>query len=55
MSKRHLIQQQPLLREIFREPLIISYRKGCSFKDILMRENYTREENQIYYGAMWTH
>ena len=28
MSKWHLIQNRPLLREIYREPLFISYSKG---------------------------
>ena len=37
MSKWHLIQNQPLLREIYREPPFISYRKGKSLKDILVR------------------
>ena len=32
-----LIQKQPLLRQIFREPLIISYKKGKSLKDMLVR------------------
>ena len=30
MEKWHLIQEQPLLREIFKEPPLISYRKGKS-------------------------
>ena len=37
MSKWHLIQNQPLLREIYREPPFISYRKGKSLKDILVK------------------
>ena len=37
MSKWYLIQQQPSLSEIFKEPPIISYRKGRSLKDILVR------------------
>ena len=36
-KKRYLTQQQPLLNQIFKEPLIISYRKGRSLKDILVR------------------
>ena len=36
MSKWHLIQNQPLLREVFREPPIVSYKKGKSLKDILV-------------------
>ena len=35
--KWYLIQQQPLLHQIFKEPPIISYRKGRSLKDILVR------------------
>ena len=34
---RHLIQQQPLLNENFKEPPITSYRKGHSLKDIVVR------------------
>ena len=37
MGKSHLIQNQPQLREIFTEPPLISYRKGKSLKDILVR------------------
>ena len=37
MGKWHLIQNQPHLREVFREPPILSYRKGKSLKDILVR------------------
>jgi len=37
MSKWHLIQDQPLLREIYRDPPFISYRRGKSLKDILVR------------------
>ena len=36
-EKWHVIQQQPLLNQIFKEPPIISYRKGRSLKDILVR------------------
>ena len=35
--KWYLIQQQPLLNRIFKEPPIISYRKGRSLIDILVR------------------
>ena len=31
MSKWHLIENQPLLREIYKEPLLLSYRKGRFF------------------------
>ena len=37
MSKWHLIENQALLREIYREPPFIFYRKGKSLKDILVR------------------
>jgi len=37
MSKWHLIEDQPLLREIYREQPFISYRKGKSLKDTLVR------------------
>ena len=30
MSKWHLIQNQPLLREIYKDPPLLSYRKGRS-------------------------
>ena len=30
VEKWHLLQNQPLLREIYKEPLLISYRKGKS-------------------------
>ena len=36
MGKWHLIENQPQLREIFKEPPIISYRKGKPLKDILV-------------------
>lgn len=37
MRKWHLIEDQPLLREIYREPPFIFYRKGKSLKDTLVR------------------
>ena len=37
MGKWHLIDNQPQLRNIFKEPPIISYRKGKSLKDILVK------------------
>ena len=37
MGKWHLIQNQPHLREVFKEPPILSYRKGKSLKDTLVR------------------
>ena len=37
MSKWHQIENQPSLREIYKEKPIISYKKGKSLKDILVR------------------
>ena len=37
MAKWHLIQNQPLLREIYKEPPLISYRKGKSLKDMFLK------------------
>ena len=37
MSKWHLIQDQPLLREIYNEPPIISYKRAKWLGDILVR------------------
>ena len=37
MQNWHFIQQQPLLRRIFKDPPIVSYRRGRSLKDILVR------------------
>ena len=37
MSKWHLIENQPLLREIYRKPPLVSNRRGKSLKDMLVR------------------
>ena len=37
MNKWHFIQNQPLPRQIFKEPPIISFKKGKSLKDTLVR------------------
>ena len=37
MGKWHLIQNQPQLRNIFKEPPVLSYRKGKSLEDILVK------------------
>ena len=37
MEKWHFIQNQPSLRQIFKEPPLISYKSGKSLKDILVR------------------
>ena len=41
MAKWHLIQNQPLLREIYKDPPLISYRKeGKRLKTCLLKQNY---------------
>ena len=45
MGKWHLIQNQPYLRNIFKEPPLISYRKGKSLYDILVRATKAVEIN----------
>ena len=40
MGKWHLIQNQPQLRNIFKEPPLLSYRKGKSLKDMLVMLSY---------------
>ena len=37
MGKWHLIENQPLLREIYKDPPLLPYRKGRSLKDVLVR------------------
>ena len=37
MSKWHLIENQPLLREIYKEPPLLSYGKGRSLKNVFVR------------------
>ena len=37
MSKWHLIENHPLLREIYKDPPLLSYRKGRSLKDERVR------------------
>ena len=44
MEKWHLIQNQPPLREIYKDPPLISYKKGKSLKDMLVKAflNYSQ-------------
>ena len=42
MGKWHLIQNQPHLREVFKEPPILSYPKGKLLKDTLVRAKLRR-------------
>ena len=44
MSKWHLIENQPLLSEICREPPLVSYRRGKFLKDILVRAKLLRSK-----------
>ena len=37
MSKWHLIENQPLLRQIYKDPPLLSYRKGGSLENVLVR------------------
>ena len=37
MKKWHIIQEQPLLKKIFKDPPNISFKKGKSLKDMLVR------------------
>ena len=37
MEKWHLIQNQPLLREMYKDPPLISYRKGKWLEDMLVK------------------
>ena len=37
MRNWHLIEKQPLLSEIYKKPPLVSYKRGCSLKDILVR------------------
>ena len=36
MSKWHLIENEPVLREIYKDLPLLTYRKGRSLKDILV-------------------
>ena len=44
ISKWHLIENQPLLREIYKDPLLLSYRKGRSLEIKLVRAKLSRSE-----------
>ena len=35
-SKWHLLENQPLLREIYKDPPLLSYRKGRSLENVLV-------------------
>ena len=44
MSKWHLIENQPLLREIYKDPPLLSYRKERSLGDVLVRAKLCRSK-----------
>ena len=48
MRKWHLIPNQPSLRNIFKEPPLVSYRKGKSLKDTQVRANAIKVLRPIY-------
>ena len=48
MKKWNLIQNQPLLCQIFKEPPIISYKKGKSLKDMLVRAKIQKVNTRFY-------
>ena len=50
MKKWNLIQNQPLLRQIFKEPPIISYKEGKSLKDMLVRAKTSKVNTRFYAG-----
>ena len=46
MDKWYLIQEQPKLRVIFKEPPLISHRKGKSVKDMLVKSKTLKAVEQ---------
>ena len=50
MKNWNLIQNQPLLRQIFKEPPIISYKKGKSLKDMLVRAKIWKVYTRFHAG-----
>ena len=50
MRKWNFIQNQPLLRQIFKEPPIISYKKGKSLKDMLVRAKIQKVNTRFHAG-----
>ena len=51
MGKWHLIQNQQRLREIFKEPPLISYRKGKSLK-VSVNENFSTLLDFVFFGFL---
>ena len=46
--KWHLIQNQPYLRNILKEPPLVSYRKGKSLKDTQVRKKYKGFKTNLF-------
>ena len=51
MEKWHLIQNQPSLRQIFKEPPLVSYKRGKSLKDIPVRAKTPKGSNITWYKS----
>ena len=47
MKKWNLLQNQPLLRQMFKEPPIISFKKGKSLKDMLVRAKKEKVNTKV--------
>ena len=48
MSKWHLIENQPLLSEIYKDPPLLSYRKGRSLENVLIRGKLLRSKSSCF-------
>ena len=48
MAKWNLTKHQPVLRETFKDPPIVSYSKARSLKDILVRAKLRRSTTTTY-------
>ena len=53
LEKWHLIQNQPSLRQIFKEPPLISFKRGKSLKDVLVRAKLKEVKDlKIQYNSL---
>ena len=53
LAKWHLIKNQPVLREIFKDPPVLSYRNGRSLKDILFRAKHFNDNTNGPMGVVY--
>ena len=53
IGKWHLIQNQPLLREIYKDPPLLSYRKGRSLKNVIVRAKLWRSKFSYPIGVVF--